>query len=74
LLFFSGYLFLSVATSLNKKDYPNVILHLSGMLLITGISLLITMIVLSANNKLRKDIDKKCPEYEKIENVYIIKK
>jgi len=70
----SGYCFINTANSLKAENYKKGIFPLVGLLFSSFVSLLILLIVLSANNKLREDIDKKCPEYEKIENVYIIKK
>jgi hypothetical protein len=70
----SGYCFIKVAYSLRVQNYEKGIFPLVGLLFSSLTSLLILSILLSANNKLRVDVDKKCPEYEKIENVYIIKK
>jgi hypothetical protein len=69
----SSYGFLIVARSLMRGDYRKGIFPLIGLYFSTLISLLVLSIVLNVNAKLREEIEKKCPEYEKIENVYIIK-
>lgn len=69
----SSYGFLVVAHSLMRGTYQRGIFPLIGLFFSTLISLLILSTVLSVNTKLREDIKKKCPEYVKVEDVYVIK-
>lgn len=59
-----------------KIDYKNHPTGLLYVLLLTAIALLSLMIVCfqtQSINELNKQVQGKCPEYEKIENVYKIK-
>ena len=49
------------------------ILSVAGLMFISLISLAIFIIVLEENTTLKKIAKEKCPEYEKIDNVYRLK-
>jgi hypothetical protein len=52
---------------------PIGVLIIAGLFLICGISILINFILILQNDKLEEQ-NKGLPKYEKIENVYILKK
>lgn len=48
-------------------------LYLGAMALIFGISMLLNFTLINQNDKLRKKVENKCPEYEEVHNVYRLK-
>ena len=53
---------------------PLYILYVAAMTLMFGILVVINLTLIDQNDELQKRAKGKCPEYEQINNVYIIKK
>jgi len=56
------------------KTKPMGLVYTALLLLICGFSLMLNFNLISKNDKLEEKVKNKCPEYEKVENVYILKK
>jgi ABC-type lipoprotein release transport system permease subunit len=64
-----------IAYSLDKnKQGVSVILSLASLIFIALTFLVLTYSLSEMNRDLEKQLDSKCPQYEKIDNVYILKK
>lgn len=68
------YSFFKIANALNKENHLSGMLGLFIIMLISLTSLFLIIIVMEQNEKLERQSKGKCPEYQKIENVYILKK
>jgi NADH:ubiquinone oxidoreductase subunit 3 (subunit A) len=67
--------YFKIAYSLDKnKQGVSVILSLAGLIFIALIFLVLTYSLSEMNRDLEKELKSKCPQYEKIDNVYILKK
>jgi hypothetical protein len=53
---------------------PTGLAYTALLLLIFGFSLMLNFTLIAQNDKLEEKVKNKCPEYEKVENVYILKK
>lgn len=53
---------------------PSYMLYVAAMALMFGILLVISLTLIEQNDDLTKKNKNKCPEYEQINNVYILKK
>ena len=56
------------------ENKPYAILYLAGLVFMCGISIVCNFILIRQNNELTEKVKGKCPEYEQINNVYILKK
>jgi hypothetical protein len=56
----------------NEKQYG--VLILGVMFFLFGISILLNFALISQNDELTEKVKNKCPEYEEVPNVYILKK
>jgi hypothetical protein len=56
------------------KIKPLYILYVAAMVFMFGILVVTNLTLIDQNNTLEKKAKGKCPEYEQINNVYIIKK
>jgi hypothetical protein len=67
--------YFKIAYSLDKnKQGVFTILSLAGLMCISITFLILTYSLSENNRDLEKQLDSKCPQYEKIDNVYILKK
>ncbi len=66
--------YFKLAYSIDNKKFNSGILSLFGLTFITAMSIMLLVTTIEENNELQKQIKAKCPQYEKIENVYILKK
>jgi hypothetical protein len=66
--------YFKIAYSLDKnKQGFFTLLSLAGLLMISLIFLLLTASLSNENIYLKNKLNSKCPQYEKIDNVYILK-
>lgn len=66
-------LYFGIAYSVSKEKAKQGLLSLAGLLLISLINLIIIISLVEPNTELKKQNKEKCPEYKKIDNVYILK-
>ncbi len=67
--------YFKIGYSLDKnKQGAFTMLSLAGLIFIALTFLVLTYSLSNMNRDLEKQLDSKCPQYEKIDNVYILKK
>lgn len=67
------YAYFKTSLALNPEKFIKGMLGLFALMLISLSSLFLVTIVMKKNEVLEKQNKEKCPEYKKIENVYILK-
>ena len=56
------------------KIKPLYILYVAAMAFMFGIMVVVNLTLIDQNSALEKRVKGKCPEYEQINNVYVLKK
>lgn len=67
--------YFKIAYSLSKnKQGIFTVLSLVGLMFISFTFLFLTYSLFQINSEIEKKLESKCPQYQKIDNVYILKK
>jgi hypothetical protein len=70
ILFVIGYFKIAFSLDIKKRSK---ILWLVLMTFMFGFSILLNFLFINTNDELTEKVKNKCPEYEKVENVYKLK-
>lgn len=66
-------LFYQASLCIMKEEKSRSVFYMTVLLFISGIFLMLNFTLIEQNNKLIERLKNKCPEYEKLNNVYKIK-